>query len=87
MGISVCIVAVVSCAGDDPTVRVLTSLHGDDRDVVPLLALAVQLGCRGDEACIRGNVEQGLRVRLGINGEPEDERDRERQREGEKRHI
>lgn len=44
-----------------------TSLHGDNGDVVPVLTLSVQLGCRGDEARIRGDVEQRLRVRLGVN--------------------
>jgi len=54
--------------------RPLTSLGGDDGDVVPVVALPVQLHGRGDEAGVRRDTEQSLRVRLGINGEPGGER-------------
>lgn len=37
---------------------------------MPLLVLAVQLHRRGDESAIGGDAEQGLRVRLGVDGVP-----------------
>lgn len=40
----------------------LTSLGGDDGNVVPVLALPVQFHSRGDEAGVRGNTKQGLWV-------------------------
>ena len=49
----------------------LTSLCGDDGDVVPLLLLAVQLYHRGDEAGVRADTEDRLRVRLRIDGIPD----------------
>lgn len=42
--------------------RPLTSLGGDDGDVVPVLPLPVQLHGGGDEAGVRGDTEQRLRV-------------------------
>lgn len=47
-----------------------TSLGGDDGDVVPVVALPVQLHRRGDEAGVGRDAEQRLRVGLGIDGEP-----------------
>lgn len=47
-----------------------TPLRGDDCDVVPLLLLAVQLHHRADGARVRGDAEQSLGVRLGIDGVP-----------------
>ena len=37
---------------------------------MPVLSLAVQLHGRGDEAGVRGDPEQSLGVRLGIDREP-----------------
>lgn len=52
----------------------LTSLGGDDCNVVPVLALPVQFHRRGDEAGVWCDTEQSLGVRLRINGEPEGEK-------------
>lgn len=48
-----------------------TSLCGDDSDIMPLLALPVQLHHRGDKAAVRSNTEQSLWVRLRVNRVPE----------------
>lgn len=48
----------------------LTSLSGDDCNVVPVLTLPVQLHSCGDETSIRGDAKQSLRIWLRINGEP-----------------
>lgn len=50
--------------------RLLTSLGGDDTDVVPMLTFPVQFHGCGDEAGVWGDTKQGLWVRLRINGEP-----------------
>lgn len=52
----------------------LTPLRGDDSDVVPVFPFPVQFHGCGDEAGVRGDAEQSLRVRLGINGEPINEK-------------
>lgn len=52
----------------------LTSLGGDDSDVVPVLAFPVQFHGCGDEAGVGGDTKQSLRVWLWINGEPGKER-------------
>ncbi len=48
-----------------------TSLCGDDGNVMPLLLFPIQFHGGGDEAIVRGDTEQGLGVRLGINWVPE----------------
>ena len=52
----------------------LTSLRGDDGDVVPVLAFSVQRHGRGDEAGVGGDAKQSLWVGLWINGEPAGEK-------------
>lgn len=56
----------------------LTSLGGDDSDVMPVLPLTVQLHRRGDEAGLWAYTKQGLRIRLRVYWESEAERERER---------
>lgn len=58
----------------------LTSLAGDDSDVVPVLPLAVQLHRRGDEASLWADTKQGLRIRLRVYWESEAERERDKER-------
>lgn len=57
---------------------VITSLSGNDGDIVPLLMLTVQLRCRGDKPSVWGDAEQSLWIWLRINGVPERMKETER---------